>query len=200
MVLAPKMGFPHSLELRFCMTSFMLSPNSCRVGLGRGCRLQSRRIEGAAFHQQGPNHSCKLVCQSNGRDFGWFAFQQSYQPWMPGESGLLRPDDHRHAPATRSLLSCGCPFFVMCPSLSRPPLECCLGTNPIQAENARPVLKLPGLATSAATRVAMIGPIPGIVSRRLLTALARWTFMILRSISRMSRLTRTSSFASDLRH
>src|SRR5947209_11955354 len=37
----------------------------------------------------------------------------------------------------------------MLPSLSRPPLECCFGTNPIQAEKLRPDRKLLGSPTLA---------------------------------------------------
>src|SRR5207248_6554849 len=39
------------------------------------------------------------------------------------------------------------PCLLMLPSLSRPPLECCLGTNPIQAEKLRPDRKLFGSPT-----------------------------------------------------
>src|SRR5262249_40407912 len=45
--------------------------------------------------------------------------------------------------------------LLILPSLSRPPLECCLGTSPIQAEKLRPerkVLGLPTLATRAPVR------------------------------------------------
>src|ERR1700704_6647131 len=42
------------------------------------------------------------------------------------------------APATNRLRSWRPPFLLMLPSLSLPPLECCFGTSPIQAEKLRP--------------------------------------------------------------
>src|SRR5580693_4215980 len=45
----------------------------------------------------------------------------------------------------------------MLPSLSRPPLECCLGTSPIQAEKLRPDRKAVGSATLATRAVARSG-------------------------------------------
>src|SRR3954452_4474299 len=46
----------------------------------------------------------------------------------------------------------------MLPSLSLPPLECCFGTSPIQAEKLRPDRKILGSATLATRAVASIGP------------------------------------------
>jgi len=37
--------------------------------------------------------------------------------------------------------------LLMLPSLSLPPLECCFGTSPIQAEKLRPDRKVLGSAT-----------------------------------------------------
>ena len=42
------------------------------------------------------------------------------------------------APATSSHRKCRLPCFEILPSLSLPPVECCLGTNPIQAARLRP--------------------------------------------------------------
>src|SRR6478752_1358731 len=53
----------------------------------------------------------------------------------------------------------------MLPSLSLPPLECCLGTRPIQAEKLRPDRKAFGSATVATTAVASTGPTPGASSK-----------------------------------
>ena len=44
---------------------------------------------------------------------------------------------------------------------SLPPLECCFGTSPIQAEKLRPDRKVLGSATLATSAVANIGPTPG---------------------------------------
>src|SRR5260370_11332358 len=46
----------------------------------------------------------------------------------------------------------------MLPSRSLPPLECCFGTSPIQAEKLRPDRKVLGSATLATRAVASIGP------------------------------------------
>src|SRR5262245_39705430 len=69
----------------------------------------------------------------------------------------------------------------MLPSLSLPPLECCFGTSPIQAEKFRPDRKAFGSATLATRAVASAGPTPGISSSRLLASLDRCQSMIWRS-------------------
>src|SRR5258706_13498769 len=56
----------------------------------------------------------------------------------------------------------------MLPSLSLPPLECCFGTIPIQAEKFRPDRKAFGSATVATTAVASTGPTPGASSSLML--------------------------------
>ena len=66
----------------------------------------------------------------------------------------------------------------MLPSLSRPPLECCLGTNPIQAEKLRPDRKLlgsPTLATSAAQDLYNLGSGVGTSLRELVRCIAQAT-------------------------
>ena len=45
------------------------------------------------------------------------------------------------APQIRRLRMSDCPFFETLPSLLLPPVECCLGTSPSQAEKSRPLLK-----------------------------------------------------------
>jgi hypothetical protein len=42
------------------------------------------------------------------------------------------------APATSSQRKCRFPCFEILPSLSLPPVECCLGTKPIHAARLRP--------------------------------------------------------------
>ena len=53
-------------------------------------------------------------------------------------------------------------LLLILPSLFLPPLECCFGTIPIQAEKLRPDRKVCGSATLAARAVASSGPTPGI--------------------------------------
>src|SRR6476661_8318928 len=62
------------------------------------------------------------------------------------------------APATNRLRRYRSPCLLMLPSLSLPPLECCFGTSPIQAEKLRPDRKVLGSATLATRAVASIGP------------------------------------------
>jgi hypothetical protein len=52
------------------------------------------------------------------------------------------------------------------PSLSLPPVECCLGAKPIHAARPRPDENVFQSPTSAISAVATIGPTPGISSNR----------------------------------
>src|SRR6188508_3287792 len=73
----------------------------------------------------------------------------------------------------------------MLPSFSLPPLECCFGTSPIQAEKFRPDRKAFGSATLATRAVASAGPTPGMASSRLLVSLDRCQAVMRRSNSRI---------------
>jgi hypothetical protein len=77
------------------------------------------------------------------------------------------------------------PRLLILPSLSLPPLEFCLGTNPIQAEKSRPDRKALGSATLETSAVAKTGPTPGISSSRRLVSLDRCQALIIRSNSRI---------------
>src|SRR6516225_2109332 len=77
------------------------------------------------------------------------------------------------APITNRLRRYRSPCLLILPSLSLPPLECCFGTSPIQAEKSRPDRKAFGSATLATRAVASAGPTPGISSSRLLASLDR---------------------------
>lgn len=70
------------------------------------------------------------------------------------------------APTTRSCRRYRSPILVMRPKRSLPPLELCRGVSPSQAANCRPDENWLGLVTDAASAVAPIGPMPGIVARR----------------------------------
>ena len=69
------------------------------------------------------------------------------------------------APRTSRLLMSRCPIFVILPSRSRPPVECCLGVSPAQAAKSLPRLKLSIGGAKAWTAIAQTGPTPGIVIR-----------------------------------
>ena len=73
------------------------------------------------------------------------------------------------APATSSQRKWRLPCFDIPPSLSLPPVECCLGTRPIHAARLRPDANALQSPTSATSAVATIGPTPGISSSRRLS-------------------------------
>src|SRR5947207_13904967 len=88
----------------------------------------------------------------------------------------------------------------MLPSLSLPPLECCFGTSPIQAEKFRPDRKAFGSGTLATRAVASAGPTPGIASSRLLVSLDRCQAVIIRSNSKICALSIRSWAPRAARH
>lgn len=53
------------------------------------------------------------------------------------------------------------PLLLILKSFSLPPLECCFGTRPSQADNCLPFLKQLALPMLAINAVAVIKPIPG---------------------------------------
>jgi hypothetical protein len=65
------------------------------------------------------------------------------------------------APATSSHRRYRLPCFEIPPSRSLPPVECCLGTRPIQAARLRPDENAFQSPTSATRAVATIWPMPG---------------------------------------
>ena len=74
------------------------------------------------------------------------------------------------APVTSSQRKWRLPCFDIPPSLSLPPVECCLGTRPIHAARLRPDANALQSPTSATSAVATIGPTPGISSSRRLSS------------------------------
>jgi hypothetical protein len=74
------------------------------------------------------------------------------------------------APATSSHRRYRLPCFDIPPSLSLPPVECCLGTKPIHAARLRPDANAFQSPTSATSAVATIGPTPGTSSSRRLSS------------------------------
>jgi hypothetical protein len=93
------------------------------------------------------------------------------------------------APATSSQRKCRLPCFEILPSLSLPPVECCLGTKPIHAARLRPDENVFQSPTSATSAVATIGPTPGISSSRRLSSLERCQAWIRFSMAMISVLT-----------
>ncbi len=66
------------------------------------------------------------------------------------------------APVIKSRLRSRWPIFDVLPSLGLPPVVCCRGTRPSQAEKSRPRRKLSIGGAKACSASAVIGPIPGI--------------------------------------
>src|SRR6516162_1622424 len=93
------------------------------------------------------------------------------------------------APATSSQRKCRLPCFEILPSLSLPPVECCLGTKPIHAARLRPEVNSFQSPTSATSAVATIGPTPGISSSRRLSSLERCQAWMRFSMATISALT-----------
>ena len=77
----------------------------------------------------------------------------------------------------------GVTLLLILPSRFLPPLECCFGTIPIQAEKLRPDRKDFGSATVATTAVASTGPTPGASSSLMLISSDRCQALISRSNS-----------------
>ena len=77
------------------------------------------------------------------------------------------------APCTSKRLIVPSPRFDIRPSLSLPPLECCRGTRPSQAESCRPERNCAPSPIVATSAVAVMTPTPGIVARRRLASLER---------------------------
>ena len=63
-----------------------------------------------------------------------------------------------------------CPIFDVRPSLCFPPVVCCDGTSPSQAAKSRPRLKVAIGGAKASIAIAVIGPMPGIVCKRDVSA------------------------------
>lgn len=83
---------------------------------------------------------------------------------------------------------------------SLPPVKFCLGTSPIQAANSRPDLKIEGSDTEVTSAVAMIGPIPGMISKRRPASFERCQAWMRRSLQSASRSTVVSNATRLSRH
>ena len=115
-----------------------------------------------------PSHSGELVRKRDSGDFGRPSCQQRCDPGpILGAVDLGIANDGERA-GHEQAAQIAIPLLLILPSLSRPPLECCLGTSPIQAEKLRPDRKVLGSATLATRAVASSGPTPGMQLRRLL--------------------------------
>jgi hypothetical protein len=114
-----------------------------------------------ALGHHGPGHPRNLVGKRYRGDLGRPPPQQRREPWpMPGAVDLGIADDSEctgHEQAAQIAVT----LFADTAEPLLAPLECCLGTSPIQAEKLRPDRKVLGSATLATRAVASIGPTPG---------------------------------------
>ena len=102
-----------------------------------------------------PGHSGELVGKRDGGDFGRPSCQQRCNPGpILGAVDFGIANDGECAGHEQAAQISDPPCLLILPSLSRPPLECCLGTSPIQAEKLRPDRKVLGSATLATRAVA----------------------------------------------
>ena len=109
----------------------------------------------------GPGHPRDLVGERDGGNLGRAPAQQRREPGpMPGTMDLGIADDGQcagHQQAAQVAVT----LFADAAEPLPAPLECCLGTSPIQAEKLRPDRKVLGSATPATRAVASNGPTPG---------------------------------------
>jgi hypothetical protein len=89
------------------------------------------------------------------------------------------------APMVSSRLSVRSPILVIWPSRSLPPLECCRGVSPSQAEKSWPQRKVSGGRARATIAAAVTGPMPGMV----ISGRATGSSFARRAISRSSSTT-----------
>ena len=185
-------GCPDRRIDQFCITCCLPLPTvHLRRSLAR-TRLYCRRrlprkrdrlLVTLALGHHRPGHPGELIGKRYRRILCWPPLHQRCQPRpMLGAMHFRIFYDCQRADAEeRSQIPI--PAFVMLPSLSRPPLEFCLGTSPIQAAKSRPERKAFGSATLATSAVASAGPTPGMASSRLLSSFDRC-----HSTSRRSRM------------
>ena len=95
---------------------------------------------------------------------------------MFGAMDLGVADDRKGAGHEQAARDSGHLASFILPSPFLPPLECCFGTIPIQAEKLRPDRKDFGSATAATKAVASTGPTPGAAPSLLLISLDRSRF------------------------
>ena len=157
-------GCPDRRIDRLCITCCSPSqPHITPVCPARS-RLSRKRdgfLVSLAPGHHGPDHPRNLVGKCDGGDLGRPPHQQCRKPRpMLGAVDLGIADDGEctgDEQAAQIAVTC----LLMLPSLSLPPLECCVGTSPIQAEKLRPDRKVLGSATLATKAVASSGPTPG---------------------------------------
>jgi hypothetical protein len=146
-----RVGCPDRRIDRHCITCCSLSQPSHHAGCPTRSRLYRKRdgflVTLSSGHHR-PDHPRILVGERDSSDLSRPPRQQCREPGpMLGAMDLGIADDGErtdHEQAAQIAVTC----LLMLPSLSLPPLECCFGTSPIQAEKLRPDRKILGSTRS----------------------------------------------------
>ena len=157
-------GCPDRRIDRLCITRCSLLQPSHHAGCPARSRLRRKRdglpVTLAPSHH-GPGHSGSLLASAMaatlvGRRVNSAVSQgRCLVPWILGIADDGECTGHEQAAQIAVTL------FADVAEPSLPPLECCFGTSPIQAEKLRPDRKVLGSATLATRAVASNGPTPG---------------------------------------
>src|SRR3984957_8865693 len=181
-----RVGCPDRQIDRLCITCCSPSQPSHHAGCPARSRLPRKRdrfLVSLTPGHHGPDHSRDLVGERDGRNLGRPPRQQGREPGpMFGAMDLGVTDDKKragHEQATQIAVT----LFADIAEPVLPPLECCIGTIPIQAEKLRTDRKDFGSATVATTAVASTGPTPGASSSLMLISSDRCQVLISRSNS-----------------
>src|SRR4029079_14794516 len=181
-----QVGCPDRRIDRLCITCCSPSQPSPHAGYPARSRLSRKRdgfLVSLAPGHHGPDHPRDLVGERDSGNLGRPPGQQCRKPGpMFGALDLGVADDRKRA-GHKQAAKIAVTLLAILPSLFLPPLECCFGTIPIQAEKLRPDRKDFGSATAATKAVASTGPTPGAASSLMLISLDRCQALINRSNS-----------------
>lgn len=129
-------------------------------------QLSSQRAIGLPAGQHGPGDSHQLVGHSHHRQVGWLSVFQLIHPTTEGVLASVQPREHAAGAFDEQGAQVAIARLLMPNSVGFPPDECCRGTSPSHAAISRPLRNPLPLPTAAVSAVEMMGPIPGISSRR----------------------------------
>jgi hypothetical protein len=131
------------------------------VGAISSSRKRDGFLVALTFGHRGPSHPRKLVGKRDRGNLGWPPGQQRRKPTPVFGAMDLGIADHRKCTRCEQASQIAVALFADTAKLVLAPLECCLGTSPIQAEKSRPDRNALGLATLATKAVANAGLTPG---------------------------------------
>ena len=161
--------FPDPVSMTVC-PCLVLRPAHIPDVIPSGCSHSSRSRHGIPvgffLRHQRPGDARHLVGQRHSDQFLGLraSMRASHEPSRTRRRMAQRIS--AAAPTINSRLKSRWPILDILPSRGLPPVECCRGTSPSQAEKSRPRRKLSIGGAKAWIAVALIGPIPGMVIRR----------------------------------